>query len=164
MALLPPFARQLPLLPLLLLLVACSANATNGAIEAGGVWARESPALAQTGAIYLELHNKSDADDALVGVATPACGRVELHESALDESGVMRMEPVPDGRIDLPAGSHVVLEPGGLHVMCLEMAEPFVRGQSIPLTLQFASHEPLTVAAAVRSDPPGAPGSADHDH
>lgn len=133
------------------LLVACG---ETGAIEASDVWARESPATAQTGAIYLELHNNTRTADALVGIQTPACSRVELHESALDENGVMRMAPVPGGRIELPAGSHAVLAPGGLHAMCLELAGPFVLGENIPLTLQFAVHEPLEVEAEVRSDPP----------
>lgn len=149
MAALPP-SRFLVLLAVPLL-VACGGA---GAIEASDVWARESPSTARTGAIYLELHNNTRTADALVGIETPACGRVELHESALDENGVMRMAPVPGGRIELPAGSHIVLAPGGLHGMCLELAGPFVLGETIPLTLQFAAHEPLQVAAEVRSDPP----------
>jgi periplasmic copper chaperone A len=146
-----PLRRFLVLLALPLLLAACGGS---GAIEASDVWARESPATAQTGAIYLELHNNTRTADALVGIQTPACGRVELHESAMDENGVMRMAPVPGERIELPAGSHAVLAPGGLHIMCLEIADPFVLGETISLTLQFAVHEPLEVAAEVRSDPP----------
>lgn len=149
------FARVARLLLLFLLpgalLAACGGN---GGIEASGVWARESPSTAQNGAFYLELHNGGEADDALVAVTTDACSQVELHESSLDDQGVMRMAPVEGGRIPLPAGETVSLQPGGLHVMCLGVAEPFVLGERIPLVLTFVQHEPLEVEAEIRRDPP----------
>jgi periplasmic copper chaperone A len=144
-------ARLLVLLGVSLLLAGCGGS---GGIEASGVWARESPGAARNGAFYMELHNNSRSEDALVGVQSAACSRVELHESALDEDGVMRMAPVPGGRIPLPAGGHVVLAPGGLHAMCLEIAAPFVAGATVPLVLEFAEHPPLAVDAEIRRDPP----------
>lgn len=144
--------RFMVLLPsLLLLLAACGGD---GAIEVRAVWGRESPSMARNGAFYMELHNESDADDALVGVQSAACERVELHESSLDDNGVMSMAPVPGGRIPLPADGAVLLAPGGLHVMCLGVTEPFELGETIPLTLAFAEHEPLEVEAEIRRDAP----------
>lgn len=122
------------------LLAGCGGN--SGGIEASGVWGRESPSMAQNGAFYLELRNNGDADDALVAVQTTACSQVELHESSMDDHDVMSMDPVEGGRIPLPAGETVSLEPGGLHVMCLGIVEPFVSGERIPwcCTLSSTSH------------------------
>lgn len=144
-------AYLLALLVLALLLAACGGRQ---GIEASGVWARESPGTAPNGAFYLQLRNHGDGDDALVAVTTDACARVELHESSLDDQGVMRMAPVAGGRIPLPTGETVALQPGGLHAMCLGVVEPFVLGERIPLVLQFEQHEPLEVEAEIRRDPP----------
>jgi periplasmic copper chaperone A len=143
--------RILVLLGVSILLAGCGGS---GAVEASGVWARESPGMAPNTAFYMELHNNSRSEDALVGVQSALCSRVEIHESALDENGVMRMAPVPGGRIPLPAGSHVVLAPGGLPLMCLGIAAPFVAGESVPLVLEFAEHPPLAVEAEIRRDAP----------
>ncbi|NLF64450.1 MAG: copper chaperone PCu(A)C [Chloroflexi bacterium] len=134
------------------LLAGCGGN--SGGIEASGVWGRESPSMAQNGAFYLELRNNGDADDALVAVQTTACSQVELHESSMDDHDVMSMDPVEGGRIPLPAGETISLEPGGLHVMCLGVVEPFVSGERIPLVLHFEQHEPLEVEAEIRRDAP----------
>jgi hypothetical protein len=134
-----------------MLLVAC-VGAGHG-IEVSAIWGRESPAMAQNGALYLQLQNNGNSD-ALVAVHSDACERVELHESSMDDQGVMSMAPVAGGRIPLPAGATVSLEPGGLHVMCLGVVEPFVSGEQIPLVLEFEQHEPLEVEAAIRRDAP----------
>ncbi|MDT8304786.1 MAG: copper chaperone PCu(A)C [Anaerolineae bacterium] len=139
------------LLGVLLPLAACG---SDGGIEVRGVWGRESPSMAQNSAFYMELRNEGDGGDALIGVQSEACSRVELHESSMDDNGVMRMAPVPGGRIPLPAGAAVSLAPGGLHVMCLGVTEPFALGETIVLTLEFAEHEPLEVEAEIRRDAP----------
>lgn len=63
--------------------------------------------------------------------------------------GMMEMREV-DG-IDVPAGGTVRLEPGGYHVMLLDLVEPLVEGQTIPITLRFEGLDPVNVVAEVRS-------------
>lgn len=60
-----------------------AAASSGDAYEVSGVWARTSPAMASAGAVYLELTNPTDADDAIIGVSVPAevAGRAELHET-----------------------------------------------------------------------------------
>lgn len=62
--------------------------------------------------------------------------------------GTMSMQPV-DG-IEVPAGEEVVLEPGGYHVMLLELAEPLEEGETFDLTLTFAEAGEQTVTVEVR--------------
>lgn len=63
-------------------------------------------------------------------------------------SDSMTMEPVDS--IELPAGEAVALEPGGFHIMLLDLAEPLELGQSIEVTLTFEKAGDKTVTADVR--------------
>lgn len=99
-----------------------------------------------TGAVYMLITNNSDADDALVGATIPGCGAVELHEMAMD-GDVMVMREVENGRIPVPSGVTVTLKRGGLHVMCIDKAEPIEPGQMVPVTLEFENAGIMEVEA-----------------
>ncbi len=133
---------------LLLLLVACEAE-TPG-VQVTDVWGRASSMMTEAGAFYMIIENTGADADALLAVESAVCGITELHESSIDEAGVMRMRPVTGGRIELPAGSTVELKTGGLHVMCLQKQEAFVEGAKVPLTLVFEKAAPLQVEAEIR--------------
>lgn len=88
------------------------------------------PAAASVGAVYLRIQNAGDHADRLLSVASPDAKQAELHE-VIDDDGVMRMVPRPEG---LAVGPHSTLElaEGGKHVMLMGIAE---RAPSAPLTL-----------------------------
>lgn len=140
---------------LLVLAVACGGQtdeaepmtdaAESGTLQVTDVTANMSLPTA-TGAVYMLITNNSDADDALVGATIPGCGTVELHEMAMD-GDVMVMREVEGGRIPVPAGETVTLKRGGLHVMCIEKAEPVEPGQMIPVTLEFENAGVMEVQA-----------------
>jgi copper(I)-binding protein len=98
------------------------------------------------GAFYLTLANDGDGDDRLVDVATDVAADAQLHQSRM-EDGVMSMQPV-DG-IDLPAGDEAVLEPGGLHVMLVEIDQGLTEGDTVEVTLMFDHADPQRVTAEV---------------
>jgi copper(I)-binding protein len=81
--------RSLPfLLAAALTVFACGGGADGDAIAVDDVRSRMSPMLAGVAAVYLELENTTDTDDALVGASVSAevADRVELHEIyAVDE-------------------------------------------------------------------------------
>lgn len=145
--------RSILILLLALVLLACSAD-ESGKIEVDGIWGRVSPGAATNGAFYMQVANHKRQDDALVAVRTAACEAVELHESRMDDNGVMRMGPVEGGRIPLPAGKMVELRPGGMHVMCIGLNRPLAEGNTIPLTLVFAAAEEMRVEAEIRTEAP----------
>ena len=146
-----------------------------------GAWARTSPAMTTAGAVYMEITNDGDADDALVDVAVDAsvAARAELHETAVAEDdategdddmgsdagngmggdddngpmgGMMTMQEVDE--IPVPAGETAVLEPGGYHVMLLELAAPLEVGSTIEVTLTFETAGDVVVEAEVRDTAP----------
>lgn len=101
----------------------------------------------ENGAIYLTLMNQGEADDSLVSVETDVAKSVELHETTIDENDVMHMSPLDS--ITIPAGDSAVLEPGGMHVMLMDIQQELNTGDTFDITLNFDNAEPQTVAVEV---------------
>jgi len=110
-------------------------------------WSRPSPAMAGNGVVYMMLMNEGGADDALLSVETDTAEVAELHETKM-EGDVMKMSPV--AKVEIPAGGSAALEPGGLHVMLINLQQELVAGEKIKLTLNFEKSAPLTVEAEIR--------------
>lgn len=138
------------------------------AVDVEGPWARTSPMMTTAGAVYMELVS-ADGDQLLAASVDPSvAATVEIHETVMHESmddmggddamddmegmGEMRMQEVES--IDLPAGETVILEPGGYHVMLLDLAEPLELGETFELTLTFATAGDQTVTVEVRDSAP----------
>ena len=83
----------------------------------------------------MTLTNTGEFDERLVSAQTDACRVIELHESVMND-GVMSMQQLTDGMV-VGAGETVVLQPGGLHVMCIDKQVDFVEGDEIDLILEF---------------------------
>ena len=130
-------------------------SGSPSSLSVDGAWVRVSPMVDLPDAGYMVIHNVGTTDAALVGVTTPAARVVELHETAPTSSGgMMMMQPL--GSIPVPAGSAVALQPGGYHLMLIDLAAPLPAGTSIDMTLTFQDGTVLTASAMVRSDPPSA--------
>ena len=68
------------------------------------------------------------------------------------DMGAMVMQQIM--ALDLPAGETVNLEPGGYHVMLIDLAEPLAEGDTFNVTLDFAEADDLTVEVVVRTEAP----------
>jgi len=77
----------------------------------------------------------STTDTLLVGATSTAAKTVEIHEMTSD-GGMMKMRALP--ALALPAGKRVDLEPGGYHMMLVDLTQPLKVGESVPLTLTFS--------------------------
>lgn len=114
------------------------------------------------GAVYLTLTNQGEGDDVLLKVETDVAQAAELHETQIDAEGVMRMRPLD--RLPLPAGEPVILEPGGKHIMLLDLEGEIAQGDTIQLTLNFEKAGPVTVEVPVEASLTGEAAGAGHDH
>lgn len=148
LALSAPLAAPL-LAPLLTSGPASAHEFTQGAITVEHPWTRATPPTAKVGGGFMAIVNAGDAPDRLLAVEAEIAARAELHVSTL-ENGVMQMRPLPDG-IALPPGSTVLLEPGGLHVMFMELTAPLVEGQSFPAVLVFEQAGRVAVEFSVEA-------------
>lgn len=61
--------------------------------------------------------------------------------------GVMQMMPV--GTLDLPSGQSLLFEPGGLHVMLIDLAEELRLGETLLLTLSFNNADDYEIEVLV---------------
>jgi copper(I)-binding protein len=97
-------------------------------------------------AAYMTIENRSAAGYQLVAAESSVAGVVEIHESTM-EGDVMRMRPVE--AIEIAPGESVRLEPGGLHIMLMDLQRDLYPGEAIIVTLVFESGAELVVPAAV---------------
>lgn len=155
-------------------LVAASALATvlvagacgsSTQVSVSDPWARTSAGDQTTGAAYMVISG-GDEPDRLIGAAVPSsiAAKTEIHETVesdgssdgmgdMEQMGgmdgeAMTMRPV-DG-IDIPAGETVRLEPGGYHIMLIDLAKPLTSGDTFELTLTFEKAGEQVVTVSVR--------------
>jgi copper(I)-binding protein len=117
-------------------------------------WIRATPPGARTAAAYLTF--TSPSADRLVGAATPAARAVELHTHVV-EGGLQRMVRLME--LVLPAGAAVRLEPGGLHLMLVDIALPLEAGTNVPMSLRFATGGAVEIDVPVVDGRNGAPAT-----
>lgn len=121
-------------------------SASSGAIEVSGAWVPE-PARPDVGAAYLSIDNTADSPDALVDVATTASEMAQIHMTETTGSGASTMREAEE--IPVPAGGSAALEPGGYHIMIMDMSEKPAVGDTVTLTLEFDSGTEVEVDAPV---------------
>jgi hypothetical protein len=125
---------------------ACSSAA--GTMKVTDAWARTSMGMDRAGAAYLVIRNDTGKDDALIGVTSPAAATAELHETTTGSDGMTGMSPVSE--IPVVAGGSATLEPGGFHIMLIDLAAPLTVGATIDLTLTFREAGEIKVTAEVK--------------
>ena len=103
-------------------------------IRVTDAWARATLPGQKVSGAYMQI--QADADARLVGVSSPAVARVEVHEMKMD-GDVMRMRELKS--VNLPKGKVVSLQPGGFHLMLMNVKKPLVAGDIIPFTLVVES-------------------------
>jgi copper(I)-binding protein len=140
------------LLILLLLIVALSGcgGKKGPDIQVSGVWARQSPKAATSGAAYMLIENKGNEDDALIKAEAQVSKVVEIHEMVIDENDVMHMKPVEGQRLVIPAKGSVELKPGSFHIMFIGLFDQLKEGDVIDMTLTFEKSGEMKVTAPVK--------------
>jgi len=134
------------------LAVALAACGGSDAVSVENQWSRTSPKVTSAGVAYMDI-TASEADQ-LVGASVDSsiAAATELHETSMNDEGAMAMQPVT--AIDLPADETVKLEPGGFHIMLLDLTEPLETGQKYTLTLRFAESGDQNIEVEVREQAP----------
>lgn len=146
----------------------------SGKVTVTDAWARESAMSSGDGAMYFVVENGTTTDDELTAVSVPTsvASKAEIHETvtATDDTtaggmpgstegsmsgntmggdAMMTMRPVAS--VAVPAGGTVKFEPGGYHVMLIDLASPLKEGQTFEATLTFAKAGQVTVTVTVRA-------------
>lgn len=144
-------------------LLACAHAAFAADVKVDTPWVRGTVAGQMATGAFMAITAKEAAT--LVSVSSPVAGVVELHSMKM-EDGIMRMRAVP--KIELPAGEAVQLQPGGYHVMLLDLKQPLKAGEVVPLKLKIEGKDKslttLDVKAEVRPLNAPAPAADMHQH
>ncbi len=112
--------------------------------------ARATVAQQSTGAAYLTLENRGQADDSLIKVESGVAESVEMHNMEM-AGDVMKMRAVDT--IELKAGSKTGMKPGGgYHIMLIGLKKPLKVGDTFPLTLIFAKAGKIEVTVHVEAN------------
>ncbi len=109
-------------------------------------WARATPGMARTGAVYLTMSNHGAGMDRLVATSTPVAKRAELHSHVM-ENNIMKMRRL--SAIEVHPGKPSVLRPGGRHVMLMGLNRPLKKGDVFPLVLRFETAGRIEVRVEV---------------
>ncbi|HEX6413170.1 MAG TPA: copper chaperone PCu(A)C [Burkholderiales bacterium] len=123
-------------------------SALAAEIEVRQPWARATPPGAKVAAGYLEIRNNGKEADRLLSASTPVAKRVEMHITQRDGE-VVKMREVKS--LDIPAGGTRKLEPGGTHLMLIELAQPLKQGERFRLRLRFERAGDLEADVEVRA-------------
>ncbi len=105
-------------------------------------------------AAYFDVMNGTDAPMAIVGVTSSAARAVEMHETTMT-GGMMSMRQVE--RIVLEPHRRTRLQPGGSHLMLIDVNRSLRTGDTVDLTLTFHDRSTRTVTARV--EPTSSPAS-----
>jgi copper(I)-binding protein len=126
----------------LLTLAGC---ASTPAIEISDTWVKSSEMSMVGGmtAVYGTITNNSNQDVVLIGGQTDVTDRVEIHEMAMS-GGEMVMQQIEGGLV-IPAGETVTLEPGGNHMMLMDLASAVLAGDTISVTFDLEGADDITI-------------------
>ena len=110
-------------------------------------WSRPLAPGATVAAGYMHLMNHTRQPETLVGARAEGVGRVEIHDMA-EVDGVMQMRPVEAG-VALVVDGMAAFQPGGKHLMFMDVSRSWNEGETVPVTLQFASGQEVVIDFAV---------------
>lgn len=117
------------------------------AFSTSDVWVKAADAGMSAG--FGELRNDGDTDLTVVSATSPATSAMELHETVQNESGQMVMRPVEGGFV-IPAHGAITLEPGGNHLMFMDVTSPLLVGDETTITLTFSDESTAEITAPVK--------------
>jgi hypothetical protein len=126
----------------LLVLAGCSAQ---GEVRASDLWVKSSEmsTIGGVSAVYGTLTNNTTNDIVLIDGQTDLAGIVEVHEMAMI-NGELKMQQIAGGLL-IPAGQSIQLEPGGNHLMLMQLTKDLLAGEEISVTFSFEGADDLVV-------------------
>lgn len=110
-------------------------------------WSRASIGTSRPGVAYMTLRNAGAEPVVVTGLRTDLAMMPMIHATSTDAQGVTRMLHME--AVEIPAGETVALEPGGLHVMLMDLQRPMVEGESYTLAVIFADRTEATVEVPI---------------
>ncbi|WP_372880670.1 copper chaperone PCu(A)C [Psychromonas sp.] len=128
-----------------LLLLSTQVFATQLSVE--DAYVRATPPNSKNSAAFMVINNTGNEEVKLIAAASDIADRVELH-THIHADGMMKMRQVPE--VSIQAQNTVALQPGGYHVMFVNLKQPLKEGQSVAILLYFDNGEQIKVNAPIK--------------
>jgi len=123
---------------------------TNSLVQVRNSWVREPIGGHPITGAYMELNNTSSSTREIIKISSVQVGRVEIHQME-DDNGTMRMRKVES--LILRPGEQRNLQPGGLHLMLMEISDVLNVGDTLSLMFHFSDGTNQLVESIVRKGP-----------
>jgi copper(I)-binding protein len=131
-----------------IMICAMSSSCGSRTITIEAPWARTGQ-MGANSAVYFEIRNSTNEADSLIRAESDISTHVELHRSMMVEgSDAMTMQK--QDQIEIPAAYTFSFEPGGYHVMLIDLKDDLVAGGIVELTLVFEKAGAVQVDVEIR--------------
>jgi copper(I)-binding protein len=122
-------------------------------------WARAT--TQKNAAVFMQLEAHAAAGVTLTGATSPIAKSVAIVEP-LRHPGGTNMHAMQ--KLDIAAGSTLVMKPGKPQFMLIGLTQPLVKGEHVPLTLSFdTASGPITVNVSAEIGSAHAKTAIDHE-
>jgi copper(I)-binding protein len=98
------------------------------------------------GAVYFTVHNDSASARTIGGAEVKGARSAMIHQSAT-ANGMSEMHAM--GQVAVPAGGALAFEPGGLHVMAMDLDDTLAKGGATDVTLAFEGGDKAVFPAEI---------------
>ncbi len=115
-------------------------------IFVSNAWVQAMPPAQKVSAAYMIIANNSQKEVILASASSDIAGATEIHQMS-EKNGMMNMAMVSN--IHIPARGKVILQPGGYHMMLINLKKPVNKGDIVPITLHFQDGGSIIVNADV---------------
>ncbi len=137
---------------------AAAQHAKGTGIHVEAAWARASMGAGRPGAVFFTLVNGGKTADRLLGAETGVARTSQFHSHVMD-GNIMLMRATD--ALEVPAGTKLVLRPGGKHLMLMGLKRELKAGDSFKVTLRLEQAGSMEITVAVQklgAMGPGRPG------
>ncbi len=138
--------------------LSCIAVEPESRLKVTDAWARASIPGATSSAAYMRIENPTDTDVTIIGAYSDIAYNNKLHDSYVDENGIMRMRELDV--VVVPAKGEIIFAPlggndttnstSGIHIMLMRLKRQLYVGDKIMVELKIKDHKPKAIEVEVR--------------
>jgi copper(I)-binding protein len=124
-------------------------NSSGPKVRIENAWVRPAN-KGMNSALYFNLNNVTSKADALYKVTSKIAELVQLHSTVKNDDGTMGMKEIR--QIAVPANSVIKFEPGGYHVMLINLKRKLKTNSKIEFTFYFKTGGKVKIKAVVKKE------------
>lgn len=122
-------------------------DAPEGIVVTDG-WMALPAVAGNPGAVYFNIENTSERNRMIRAADVLGAESAMMHEM-----GTWNLQPSMDEvmQLDVPAGESIAFEPGGYHVMAMNLADTLEAGGETEVTLTFVGGDKVSFPVEIRA-------------